>query len=80
MQKTTIYLGERELQGLKTMALQTQGRSCATLIREAVQEYLRKKKGKPIFKFLRSQLHQKAHKSSFGESVSYQRNLRSEWR
>ena len=79
MRKTTVYLGEKELQGLKMLAAKRPGQRAAGLIREAVRELLRKKQSTRTFQFLKKALRRKPRRSSFGDPVRYQRSLRAEW-
>ena len=79
MKKTTIYLGDRELRALKVLATKMVGGNAATLIRQAVSDFLRKKKQKNTFTFFKKILHQKPSHTSFGDPVEYQRLLRKEW-
>ncbi len=79
MTKTTVYLEEKELQDLKALAHKFRGMSAATLIREAVRDLLRKKRSAPSFRLLRKHLSKKPGRSSFGDAVRYQRDLRKDW-
>lgn len=79
MTKTTIYLEENLLSGLKRLSVGKAPTSVAKLIREAVREFLTKNESKRPTSHLQKILKQKPRTSSFGDAVAYQRRLRSEW-
>ncbi|MCC6271982.1 MAG: ribbon-helix-helix protein, CopG family [Deltaproteobacteria bacterium] len=81
MQKTTIYLDDKELKELKVLAAKLTRGSAADLIRQAVREFIHTKKSRPAcFAFLKKHLRKKRSPTSFHDPVSYQRSLRKEWR
>mgnify|MGYP001604577033 CR=1 FL=1 len=79
MQKTTIYLDERELRGLKTLAARVPGGTMTRLIRKAIRDLLGRGLEIPRYSFLKKTLRKKPTLTSFGEAVRYQRALRKEW-
>lgn len=79
MQKTTIYLDERELRGLKTLAAKVPGGTMTRLIRKAIRDLLGKGGEVSRYSFLKKTLRQKPSRTSFGEAVRYQQALRKEW-
>ncbi len=81
MTKTTIYLDEKQLRSLKTLATKSSKRAnVADLIRRAVFEFINKQKNAPqSFANLLNLLKQSPRPSSFGDGVAYQHSLRNEW-
>ncbi len=80
MHKTTIYLNEREISQLRLRATKRQRISIASLIRQAIQSFLKESPKKESFSFLKNQIRKRPSKTPFGDAVSYQRSVRREWR
>ena len=81
MYKTTLYLDEFEINHLKTFIEKGYGKSITDLVRLAIRFFLKNKKNEGAFSFLKSSLKKskKIKKSSFGDPVTFQKNIRSEW-
>ncbi|MBI2336466.1 MAG: hypothetical protein HYU97_06855 [Deltaproteobacteria bacterium] len=79
MQKTTIYLDERELKQLKILAAEHIEGSVAKLIRKAVRRFVSDISHQRELKFLKKILQSPPRKTSFRDGVRYQRSLRREW-
>jgi len=79
MKKTTLYIDEKELRELKLLAAKLSQGSASDLIRQAVRDFIKKNKEKPSHPFLKKHLNKKAHSTTFGDGVAYQRSLRKEW-
>ena len=82
MIKTTVYFNESEFAKLKRIAEKDGRVNLASLIRQAVKDFVHSytKKPKDHFAFTRKLLRRKPSTSSFGDPVEFQRKMRSEWR
>jgi Holliday junction resolvasome RuvABC ATP-dependent DNA helicase subunit len=89
MQKTTIYLEEKDLKALKLLAAQKSHTKVADLIRQSVHALLKTKEKKEPFEFLKNYLSKKSRgrkkasqskKQGFKDAVKFQRKLRDEWK
>lgn len=79
MHKTTLYIPEDDIKALKRLALETPKKGLTHHIRQAILEYLerRRSRGKK-FATLRKYMGT-IPRSRFGDGVEYQRQLRDEW-
>ena len=82
MIKTTVYLNEGEMEKLRRIAQEDGRVNLASLIRQAVKNFVHAyiKKPHDRFVFTKKLLKQKSRLSSFGDPVAFQQKLRSEWR
>lgn len=80
MTKTTIYLEDSMLRQLKVSAAAGRKTNVADLIRQAVGDFLNKRrKPKKAFQNLQQLLKAKPRKTTFGDAVAFQKSMRSEW-
>lgn len=79
MQKTTVYFEAVELQSLKRLAVNRPKTNLATLIRQAVREFLARHQTTAGHPVLRKLLRAKPRAASVGDPVVFQQAIRSEW-
>lgn len=80
MSKTTLYLPDHLMLELKRLVAESKRETLTSCITQAVQEFLFKRKKKPVKKSSVLLKYAGSSKmSQFGDAVEYQRKLRSEW-
>lgn len=79
MHKTTLYLPKNEVRRLKQLAARRPGGSVTQLIRQAIHYFLTPSQRPVPNTFLRRTLRKAGKKTTFGDGVRYQRQLRDEW-
>lgn len=77
--KTTLYLNDDAYRALKTWAARTGRKSMTACVREAIQEYLDRRRNLADGARLARRLRGSVPKGAFGDPLDFQRRARAEW-